>query len=86
MPRKVINDSPQINDKNPFEGWSTLSDAARKVGRNPSTVRLWMTRGLIKSYIVGNSVILVNIDEVRAMSEKYPPYKTWGIDKTAKKG
>lgn len=45
-----------------------------------------MTRGLIKSHIVGNSVILVNIDEVRSMSEKNPPYKTWGIDKTAEKG
>jgi hypothetical protein len=85
MPRKLSSGTPAPVAENPFEGWSTLTDAARKIGRDPSTVRVWTKRGWITSHIVGNSVIMVKIDEVREYSEKHPPIKTRSIDKRKKK-
>ncbi|PJF27870.1 MAG: hypothetical protein CUN53_02445 [Phototrophicales bacterium] len=62
-----------------------MTDAAKQIGRDPSTVRYWIKRGFITSYILGKTVILVNMREVERFSENNPPIKRWAIDKKKKK-
>lgn len=62
-----------------------MTDAANQLGRDPTTVRAWLTRGLITGYTIGKNVILVNLEEVRKLSEKYPRSKGWAVDKKKKK-
>lgn len=74
MPSKHKQKIPkQDGIPNPFIGWTTIEDAALLLQRNNTTVRGWADRGLITSYTVGRKVRVVNLDEVRAQSEKIPP-------------
>lgn len=74
MPSKRKKKTPkQDGIPNPFVGWTTIEDAAILLQRNNTTIRGWADRGVITSYMVGRKVRLVNLDEVRAQSEKTPP-------------
>lgn len=55
---------------NPFEGWTTIEEAAEIVGRDNTTVRGWADRGLIASYAVGRKVRVVEVAEVQSYSDK----------------
>jgi excisionase family DNA binding protein len=55
---------------NPFEGWTTIEEAAEIVGRDNSTVRSWADRGLITCYAVGRKVRVVEVAEVKRYSDK----------------
>lgn len=57
---------------NPFEGWTTIEEAAEIVGRGNSTIRYWVEQGFISSYSIGRKVRVVNIEEVKAYSERNP--------------
>lgn len=60
---------------NPFEGWTTIEEAAEIVGRQKATLHYWAKHGSIEAHYVGRKVRLVNIEEVKAYAEKNPPYK-----------
>lgn len=60
---------------NPFEGWTTIEEAAEMVGRENSTVRGWADKGWITCFSVGRKVRLVNIEEVRNYSENVAHWK-----------
>lgn len=62
-----------------------MTDAAKQIGRDPSTVRYWIKRGFITSHVLGKTVILVNMPEVVKFSENNPSSKGWVIDKKKKK-
>jgi excisionase family DNA binding protein len=71
MPRKR---TPKLDGiPNPFGGWTTIEEASEMLQRNNTTIRGWADRGRITCYMVGRKVRLVNLDEVRAYSEKHPP-------------
>lgn len=76
----------QTNDQNPFQGWTTVEDAARITGRNRVTIRNWARRGLIACHSVGPRIELVNIEEVKACIEAHPPLKKRPLDKTTEQG
>jgi len=64
------------NEKNPFEGWTVLEEAASLVGRDYKTIRSWANNGFITCYRVGQKIRLVNVEEVRRFSNNrahYPP-------------
>lgn len=56
---------------NPFEGWTTLQDAAEIVGRDDTVVRYWALQGFITAYVVGKNTRLVNIEEVKAYAQRH---------------
>jgi excisionase family DNA binding protein len=56
---------------NPVEGWVTIEEAGKLVGRSHSVVRKWANQGKISCYRIGTSIIrIVNVDEVRRYSER----------------
>ena len=55
--------------ESPFEGWTTMDEAAKIVERDHSTIRYWADNGKIACYRIGNSrVRVVNVDEVKEYS------------------
>lgn len=66
-PAKVLN--------NPFEGWTTIEEAAELIGREKTTIRGWANKGWIRCFSVGRKVRLVNLDEAREFSEKHSRQK-----------
>jgi hypothetical protein len=72
----------EMNGKNPFEGWTTIEDAARITGRNRVTIQNWARRGLIACYPVGPKIEVVNIEEVIACVKAHPPLKKSDRQKT----
>lgn len=62
----TTNGHPPID--NPFEGWTTIEDAADMVGRDHSTLRYWADNGKIACFPVGRKMRVVNIEEVKAYS------------------
>jgi hypothetical protein len=66
---------------NPFEGWTTIEEAAQLIGREKATIRGWANKGWVSCFYVGRKVRVVNIDEVREFSEKHSPPKTRLVDK-----
>lgn len=60
---------------NPFEGWTTIEEAAEIVDRDKKTVRTWADKGLIASYRVGRKMRVVNIEEVKTIAENSLVYK-----------
>jgi excisionase family DNA binding protein len=66
-------DKQDSGQKNPFEGWVTIEEAAKKVDRPTETVRRWANDGKIEAFNIGESWIrVVNVEEVRRFSEKAP--------------
>jgi hypothetical protein len=57
---------------NPFDGWTTIEEAALIIRRDKTLIRYWANRGYITSWSVGRKVRLVNLEEVRAYSQKRP--------------
>ncbi len=68
---------------NPFEGWTTIEEAAQLIGREKVTIRGWANKGWISCFYVGRKVRVVNIEEVREFSEKHSPPKPRLVDKNA---
>lgn len=66
---------------NPFEGWTTIEEAAELIGRRKSTIGYWANKGWVSCFSVGRRVKLVNIDEVREFAEQNPPVPRRSIDK-----
>ena len=64
----------QTTDVNPFEGWVTLQEAARMLGREHSTLRYWANKGYIRIHQIGKRVKVVNFAEVKAYSETHQPH------------
>lgn len=60
---------------NPFEGWTTINEAANIIGRDKDVIRFWAAKGHISCYPVGRKVRVVNLAEVQAYAEKNPGYK-----------
>ena len=50
---------------NPFDGWTTIEDAALSMGLQNTTIRRWANAGRIRSYPIGRRTRVVNIEEVR---------------------
>jgi predicted site-specific integrase-resolvase len=63
-----------LNEKNPFEGWTTLQEAARLLGRDGAILRYWAKKGYIQCYEVAPKVRLVNFEEVRAYAQEHKPH------------
>lgn len=61
---------------NPFEGWTTIEEAADIIGRTKGTIRFWANKGKIESHYVGRKMRVVNVDEVRQYSEDNPGYRS----------
>ena len=73
----------QTNAINPFEGWTTIEDAARITGRQRMTILNWAHRGYIACYRIGPKIEVVNLEELIAFSESRPVYnKKQMLDKT----
>lgn len=66
---------------NPFEGWTTIEEAAQIIGRNKRTVWGWAIKGKISCFPVGKKMRVVNIEEVREFAEKYSPPRSKVVDK-----
>jgi hypothetical protein len=49
---------------NPFIGWTTIQDAAEKIGRDPTVVRYWANQGYITAYTIGKNTRIVRLEEV----------------------
>jgi excisionase family DNA binding protein len=62
------------NEKNPFEGWTTIEEAAEIIGRSKVTVRRWVDRGFIPAYPIGRKVRAVNLEQVRAYAAEHKPH------------
>jgi excisionase family DNA binding protein len=65
-----------LNEKNPFEGWVTLQEAALIIGRDNSVVRYWAKKGYIKAHKVGRRTKLVNLEQVKAYAENHQSHLT----------
>jgi hypothetical protein len=81
--RVAIQVTAKVRD-NPFEGWTTIEDAAAIIGRNKTTLYGWASKGWISCFAVGQKVKLVNLEEVREFSEKHSPPRPRSVDKSAK--
>ena len=57
---------------NPFEGWTTIQEAADILGRDQSTIRYWADNGKVACYSVGRKVRVVNLNEVKNYAESSP--------------
>jgi len=68
--------------ENPFEGWTTIEEAADIVGRTKGTVRFWANRGKITSHYVGRKMRVVKIEEVRQYSQDNPGYRRRRMQKS----
>jgi len=68
----------------PFEGWTTIEEAAEIIGRNKRTVWGWATKGKISCFPVGKKMRVVNVEEVREFAEKYSPPRPQTVDKSRK--
>lgn len=66
---------------NPFEGWTTIEEAAQIIGRRKTTIGYWANKGWVSCFSVGRRVKLVNIDEVREFAEQNPPVPRRSVDK-----
>jgi excisionase family DNA binding protein len=60
---------------NPFEGWTTIEEAAEIVGRPKGTVRRWAEQGFINSHPLGRKVRAVNIEELKAYAAAHQPHR-----------
>lgn len=63
---------PSDTEVNPFEGWTTIEEAAEIIKRQNTTVHYWARNGSIRCYRVGRKVKLVNIDEVKDYAAQNP--------------
>jgi hypothetical protein len=77
---------PMNNSHNPFEGWTTIEDAARIIGRSKAIISQWANKGFITSHTVGQKMRVVNIEEVQAYAATRKPYKKKALDKTRNSG
>jgi predicted site-specific integrase-resolvase len=68
--------------ENPFEGWTTVEDAAGLIGRSKHTLYSWVKTGKITCFSVGKKIMVVNIEEVRNYAQNRRPLKSGSIDKT----
>lgn len=62
----------------------TVPEAARRVGRNPETVRRWIRAGRLRSQKVGTQHVIEE-DDLQALLEEDEPAPTppeWGLDRT----
>jgi len=78
--RVTMQSTAKVLD-NPFEGWTTVEDAADIVGRSKQTLYSWVKAGKISCYSVGKRMRVVNIEEVREFSQKNPPPRLQPFDK-----
>jgi hypothetical protein len=78
--RETMQATARVLD-NPFEGWTTIEEAAELIGRRKSTIGYWANKGWVSCFSVGRRVKLVNIDEVRDFAEQNPPVPRRSIDK-----
>ncbi|MFN8376455.1 MAG: helix-turn-helix domain-containing protein [Anaerolineae bacterium] len=65
----------KIQQANPFEGWTTIEEAARLVNRKRSTVLYWIETGKVACFPIGPKVRVVKIDEIRQYSENFSSRK-----------
>ena len=68
---------------NPFEGWTTIQEAADIIGRRKTTVASWANKGWVSCFPVGRKVKLVYVEEVRDFAENHSPPKPRLVDKIA---
>lgn len=80
--RVAVQATAKVLD-NPFEGWTTIEDAAETIGRNKTTLYGWASKGWISCFTVGQKVKLVNLEEVREFAEKHSPPRPRSVDKSA---
>jgi predicted site-specific integrase-resolvase len=60
--------------KNPFEGWTSIPEAARQLGRDRTVIYYWVRKGYIRSFEVAPKVILINLEEVRDYANRHAPH------------
>jgi excisionase family DNA binding protein len=58
----------------------TVPEAARRIGRNPETVRRWIREGKLRSYKVGTQHVIEEADLEAAVDdvETLPMPQSWG--------
>lgn len=71
----MVGQSTEHIADNPFDGWTTIEEAAEMIGRGNATVRGWANKGWIRCYSVGRKVRLVNIKEVTDCAQVRRPLK-----------